>query len=108
MASSILDHTQDLSGVETHRLTSLYAPPEFVKTASHEQLYGPEGGGLPNHVFADPVHRLYPCHTKAATWMSCLFFMDKMAGAGSGKDVPGPAQLRQICLLYTSPSPRDS
>lgn len=79
MASLILDHTQDLSGVETHRLTSLYATPEFVKTASHEQLYGPAEGGLPNHVFADPAHRLYPCHTKAATWVSCLFFMDKYA-----------------------------
>lgn len=87
--ASVLDHTQDLSGVETHRLISLYPPPDFVKAASHEQLCGSDGEGLPNHVFADPANRLYPCHTKAATWMSLLFFMDKHAALA-------PHQARQI------------
>lgn len=79
MTSTVLDHTQDLSGVETHRLTSLYELPDFVKQASGERLYGnPET--LPQHVYGDPLSRLYPCHTKAATWMSALFFFDKKAG----------------------------
>ena len=74
--NQILDHTQDLSGSEQHRLTSLYTPPEFVKTASHDQLCG-DSEELPPHVYAHNVQRVFPCHTKAATWMSALFFGDK-------------------------------
>lgn len=60
-----------------HRLTALFPPPDFVKQASHERLYGdPEN---PAHLYADPTHKLYPCHTPAATWMSSLFFLDKAA-----------------------------
>ena len=62
MTITVLDHTQDLSGVETHRLTSLYEPPEFVKKADGERLYG-NAETLPQHVYADPLGRLYPCHT---------------------------------------------
>lgn len=75
----MLDQTRDLSGTETHRLTSLYAPPDFVKRASAEQLRGNPNEILPTHLYADQRQRLYPCHTPAATWMSALFFMDKSA-----------------------------
>lgn len=71
-----LDHTQDLSGADQHRLTQLYRVPDFVKQANHEQLYG-EPDNLPPHVYAGETKRVYPCHTKAATWMSALFFGDK-------------------------------
>ena len=71
-----LDHTQDVSGAEQHRLTQLYSPPDFVKKASHEQLCGGEER-LPSHVFGSVGRRVYPCHTKAATWLSALFFADK-------------------------------
>lgn len=74
--NTVLDHTQDLSGADQHRLTQLYPPPDFVKQASHEQLCGdPES--LPPHVYANVAQRLFPCHTKAATWMSALFLGDK-------------------------------
>jgi len=77
-SDQVLDHTQDLSGKEQHRLTNLYQPPDFVKMASHERLYGnPEQ--LPAHVYADQTHRRFPCHTAPATWMSALFFFDKQA-----------------------------
>jgi hypothetical protein len=76
MATQILDHTRDLSGTEQHRLVQLYPPPEFVKEASHEALHGnPEE--LPPHVYAMLTERMFPCHTKAATWMSALFFQDQ-------------------------------
>lgn len=76
MNQTVLDQTQDLSGADTHRLTQLYSPPEFVKQASHDDLCGdPES--LPPHVYANVSQRTYPCHTKAATWMSALFFADK-------------------------------
>lgn len=70
-----LDHTQDLHGVSQHRLTQLYSPPDFVKQASHEQLYGGDEP-LPAHIYGSVSRRVYPCHTKAATWMSALFFAD--------------------------------
>jgi hypothetical protein len=73
-----MDHTQDLSGTDTHRLTTLYPPPEFVKAAAHERLYGnPEV--LPPQVYGDPTTRTFPCHSAPATWMSALFFFNKRA-----------------------------
>lgn len=75
---SILDHTQDISGTETHRLTSLHEPPEFVKEADHTRLHGdPEM--LPAHVYGDQTTRTWPVHSAPATWMSALFFFDKKA-----------------------------
>ena len=70
---TVLDHTQDLSGSEMHRLTQLYPTPDFVKEASHDKLCGDPEAMRP-HMYADVNHRLFPCHTKAATWMSSLFF----------------------------------
>lgn len=79
----ILDHTQDLSGTDQHRLTSLYKPPAFVKEADHDRLYGdPET--MESHLYADQTHRRYPCHTAPATWMSALFFFDKQASIAGG------------------------
>lgn len=78
MASTVLDQTQDLSGTETHRLTKLYPPPDFVKQASHSQIHG-DPQTLPRHVYADQRNRLYPTHTAPATWVSTLFFLDKAA-----------------------------
>jgi len=75
---SILDHTQDISGTETHRLTSLHEPPEFVKEADHTRLHGdPEM--LPAHVYGDQASRTWPVHAAPAVWMSSLFFFDKKA-----------------------------
>lgn len=72
-----LDHTQDVSGRETHRLTTLFAAPDFVKSASHERTHG--DGTLPRHMYADMYNKLYPCHSAPATWLSALFFADKRA-----------------------------
>lgn len=74
----VLDHTQDLTRAETHRLTSIYAPPEFVKQADHKRLCG-EPEEMQPHMYADQINRLYPAHTAAATWMSTLFLLDKKA-----------------------------
>lgn len=78
MATIVLDHTQDVSGRDIHRLTALYPPPAFVKAANHERLNGdPES--LPTHLYAYPKNKLYPCHSAPATWISTLFFLDKAA-----------------------------
>ncbi len=73
-----LDHTQDISGRETHRLLSLYPAPDFVKAASHERLHG-DAEKMARHLYAEPHAKLYPCHSAPATWMSALWFAEKRA-----------------------------
>jgi hypothetical protein len=77
MTNIPLDQAHDVSGRETHRLTTLYPQPDFVKSAAQDKLVGDEN--LPRHLYADQRNKLYPCHTAAATWMSALFFADKQA-----------------------------
>lgn len=77
MTAIPLDHAHDVSGRETHRLTSLYGAPDFVKSASADRLNGDDT--MPRHLYADLRNKLYPCHTAPATWMSALFFNDKAA-----------------------------
>jgi len=76
-----MDQTLDLSGREQYRLSQLLDAPEFVKQAEAIDLCG--GSDLPLEVYADPVHRLYPCHTQSATWTSTAFFLDKKASFSS-------------------------
>lgn len=78
MTNIPLDHAHDVSGQETHRLTTLFSPPDFVKTASADRLIG-DAEKLPRHIYADQHNKLYPCHNAPATWMSALFFTDKRA-----------------------------
>lgn len=75
---TVFDHTGDLTGQEQHRLTLLYPPPEFVKEASHDRLYGDPEQMRP-HLYADQVNRQFPVHSAPAVWMSTLFFTDKKA-----------------------------
>ena len=77
MSNIPLDQTQDVSGRETHRLTALYTPPDFVKSASQDRLNG--AGDMQRHLYADPRNKLYPCHTAPATWMSALWLAEKQA-----------------------------
>jgi hypothetical protein len=77
MSTIPLDHTQDISGRETHRLTTLFSPPDFVKQASADQTM--PTADMPRHLYADPFNKLYPCHNAAATWMSAIYFADKSA-----------------------------
>jgi hypothetical protein len=77
MSTIPLDHTQDISGRETHRLTTLFDAPYFVKHASAEHIT--PTSAIPRHLYADPLNKLYPCHTAAATWLSAAYFADKAA-----------------------------
>lgn len=75
---NVLDHTQDISGRETHRLLSLYPAPDFVKTASQERTHG-DSETMARHLYADPHKKLYPCHSAPATWLSAMWFAEKQA-----------------------------
>lgn len=71
---AVLDQNLDLSGQEKHRLFTLYNAPAFVKTAEEVLIHGDEQ--LAPNEYADPLRKLYPCHTKAAVWTSAAFFYD--------------------------------
>lgn len=70
-----MDQSRDSSGRGLYRLIQMFPPPEYVKQASAEDLLGHPG--LPAHAYADPLHKLYPCHTPAATWTSYGFYLQK-------------------------------
>lgn len=72
-----MDQTQDLNGAEMHRLVQLYRAPDFVKTASAGQLTPAKPLAAP--LYAWPQRELFPLHTKAATWTSYAFFLEKKA-----------------------------
>jgi len=62
------------------------AIPEFVKTASVEELDPEQLSSLPDHAFADPKTRQYPVHTKAAAFVSAYRYLHDSVFEGKGDD----------------------
>jgi hypothetical protein len=67
-----LDYYDDVNQQQFYMLDRLYGIPEFVKQAEFET--GQDVRDLPATAFAEPVHRKFPCHTKAATWLAQAYF----------------------------------
>lgn len=63
---------QDTLGITFQTIVKKYNAPAFVKQSSAINV-PPD---LSPEAFADPLDRQYPCHTKAATWLSCAYFSD--------------------------------
>lgn len=74
MGSTILDQTGDSSRERFFRMSRLYPLPDYVKQAS-SSLMEPDPT-LPTTAFADIVSKQFPCNTKAATFLSWLYFLD--------------------------------
>ena len=72
-----VDQVSDANAAEFVRLSRLYDFPEYVKQEKMARLFEP--GAAAVTTYADPVRRQYPCHTKAATWVSALYFAEKAA-----------------------------
>jgi hypothetical protein len=73
----ILDATGDTNFVDLHLYSRMYPFPEYVKQAAPIETLSPRE--LPSTAYADPRKRQFPCQTKAATWVSALFFLEKKA-----------------------------
>lgn len=73
-----LDATGDTNFVDLHLFSRLYEFPAYVKQASPAETLTPKE--LVNTAYADPRKRQFPCHTKAACWVSTLFFLEKRSG----------------------------
>lgn len=68
-----IDQSTDITSQMRHVIQKIHTVPEFVKIASDNDQFGdPEV--LQDHVYADPSKRRFPCHTKAATWLSAAYF----------------------------------
>lgn len=69
----VYDQTGDLNGQTTYRLFKLIPPPDFVKAAGFAEVRG--DGDMSRAAYADPVRLQFPGHTKAAVWVSTLFWL---------------------------------
>ena len=70
----IADACDDTDQRILYRIRSLVEMPGFVKDAALTD--SADVKELPNAVFADPVRRKFPLHTKVATWLSQLYFLE--------------------------------
>jgi len=68
------DFNDDISQQTLYAIEHLHGLPAFVKAASIEGK--DEVDKIPSSSFADPRHRKFPCHTKAATWLSNAYFQN--------------------------------
>jgi len=66
------DFNDDVSQQTLYSIEHLYGLPAFVKEAAVEGK--DEVDKIPSSCFADPHRRKFPCHTKAATWLSNAYF----------------------------------
>lgn len=69
-----LDQSADTQGVQLAKLSHHYEFPSFVKTADFTQVMTPTN--LERNVYADYYNKEFPCHTKAATWVSAMYFFE--------------------------------
>ena len=71
----MIDHLSDKSLQVLHTLSKQFLDgelPSFVKAA--DVAAEKPVANAPLSVYGDPAIRQFPCHTKVATWLSCLYF----------------------------------
>lgn len=76
MMSSVLDQTADPTRQEFYKFARLYDLPDYVKQASPASTLDPDSE-IASTAFADVRNRQFKCATKAATWVSHLYFLEK-------------------------------
>jgi hypothetical protein len=72
--AQICDYYDDVNKQVLYKLSKLVELPEFVKSASVETRE--ELQGVPAHAYADAVRNKFPTHTKEATLLSQLYFLN--------------------------------
>lgn len=80
MTQQVLDAAGDQGHQQLLRYSELYEFPDYVKAAEVDQAVQPVG--LPSTSYADVVRRQFPCHTKAACYVSAMFFLNNQQQLG--------------------------
>lgn len=73
-----LDQSGDLNFSELTRYARLYNFPEFVKSASLGEISTPDTPKPTVYADVRPPYQ-FPCHTKAAAYVSYIYFLEKQA-----------------------------
>jgi len=68
--------------------------PSFVKTASADEKYG--NSTMQLQLFADPIRRRFPFHTKAATWCSAVELAKHIDGNDYVDTIKAAAMIHEI------------
>jgi len=98
--------------VQLCKLAQLVEFPAYVNEApitqvipSHAEKQAVDGGivpvvDIPPTAFADPANRLFPCHTKAATYVSYLYYQPQRADMDSALVERTDAQFDKFAELW--------
>lgn len=76
----ITDYSHDTSLQKLHALRKQFigdALPPYVKLASG--VIEAPAANIALSLYGDPSRRTFPCHTKQATWLSCLYLLGQSA-----------------------------
>jgi len=95
---SVLDQVADRGGHQLYKLAQQYAAEDLFRQASQESLSG--DGDLPRTVFADDAGRRFPCHTKAATCLSWLHFLEQRDALPTPAATRIEGQLRKFAVYH--------
>ena len=89
----LMDFVSDFNPTGLYRTFSAVAAPSFVEDAD---VLTPEYvSTLHKTAFADPSKREFPCHTKAASWLSAAYFF------GSGlTNPPVEENIKSACKIH--------
>jgi len=92
------DFYDDLNGRQRfYSISRLFEMPTFVKEAMDD----PETvKTLPVDAFADPRSRKFPCHTKAAVWLSQAYFLYSKGKYDTGKADEIQVRLRKAAEYF--------
>ena len=89
----------DVSNLSTlYDIARVFALPDYVQQSTKSAT---DTDDLGLHFFADPKNRQYPCHSKAATWLSAAAMLKKHAGVPrSGFDVHAWKRIKDTAQYY--------
>ena len=79
-----------------HRLSTIVSLPDFVKKSSIED----DLSNVASDNFADMLRREYPCHTKAATYVSAMELFSQVSENESGQFNEKQAQVRDRLMKF--------
>ena len=76
--AKLIDQTGDTEFRDLHRYVRLYEFPEFAKKAEFANIVEPEEKKVSYYADVRMPHQ-FPCHTKAATFVSTVYFLEKQS-----------------------------